>query len=152
MKRKELEGIQKIQGMPDGWEEGSFNKGHIIYEKLYEVAKDLFEPFEGVSRVYENQYKYGGFWATYGTQKRSKALTMIDAHVIRERMNEYVGFSIIAKPQFLDEDDDENPYMADAILLGLVPKRIADSNEQYGGDAMTGALQRCIDAGIEIRI
>jgi hypothetical protein len=138
----------------EGWKEGPFIKGHPIYLDLYTLAKDLFEPFVGVSRVYESYDTYGGFWITYGKAANTKvdAIRAMDAATaIRKLMNAHVGFSIIAKPQFYEANSDSNPYTSDAVCLCLVPKRIADRNEKCDGDAMIGALAACVDAGIEIR-
>lgn len=138
--------------MERGWEEGPFINGHPIYVDLYNVSKDLFASFKGVSRIYEGYDTYGGFWATYGGKdtKEDAIRIMEDANKIRKRMNDHVGFSIVAKPEFSKADNSANPYTNDAICLCLVPKSIADRNENCGGDAMVGALLACAEAEIKI--
>lgn len=140
--------------MEEGWQEGPFVKGHFIYAEIYnKVAKDLFEPFIGVSRVYEGFDTYGGFWATYGSKTKADAIRAMEAaHAIRKRVNDHFGFSIVAKPEFHEAHIYLNPYTDDAIFLCLVPKSVADRNNAHNGDAMVGALAACVEAGITVNI
>jgi hypothetical protein len=126
--------------------EGPFIRGHSIYSELYSVAEDLFHSsFNGTSTTYETNDCYGAFWVTHNLDT-TRAIEL--ANKIRERINRYVGYSIIAKPESHEAESDSNPYNHNAVCLCLLPKHIADQSDRYGGDAMTAALSACVDSGI----
>lgn len=152
-------------------EEGPFFRGHEVYQTCYEVARNLFDKFEGIGRTYETGDKYGGFWITKLSSPCQNTISDTDkvccgsrcsscnksemmrvALEIQACVNTHFGFPIIAKPDFHQGRSDDNPYVSDAIMLCLLPKSVALRAANYGGDPMAAALRACVDAGIEVRL
>ena len=113
-------------------EEGPFVKGHELFA--------LIQNSGCMGVTYETDDQYAAIWFK----------SMTDAAAFRKCTNERVGWSIISKPEALSAESESNPFACDAVCVCPLPKRIADRNEKYGGNAMAAALDACRQAGIQI--
>lgn len=119
-------------------EEGPFTESHVFFP----LVKKLPEWKLVVGVMYENDYRYAGIWFR----------RMDDANHFRRVVNRLVGWSIIGQPEALSKDSDANPWTFDAVAAVPLPKKTADYNDRFDGNVLRGALSRCREAGIEVRM
>lgn len=119
------------------------DKGPFVKEHpLFSLVREMEQAKGCLGFTYETGDCYAGIYFK----------TMEEATTFHDACNKHVGWSIISKPEWLDQYSDSNPFTKAVACVSPLPKVIADRNDKYGGDAMVGALMACVDAGVEVRL